>query len=173
MKILLVEDDAAISVGMQKILMEENFVVNCVSSGQQAINQLQVSVPDMMILDIGLPDITGIEVLKKIRPQFSELPVLLLTARDETKDKVEGLNAGADDYLTKPFDVDELIARLRVMERRLGTVKSNCINIGGISLDTEKHQVSLDGQPVEFSRREFMLLKALMERAGHVLSKDQ
>jgi|TARA_B110000211_G_scaffold108207_1_gene125448 two-component system OmpR family response regulator len=173
MQILLVEDDAAISVGLQKILMEENFVVNCVSSGQQAINQLQVSVPDMMILDIGLPDITGIEVLKKIRPQFSELPVLLLTARDETKDKVEGLNAGADDYLTKPFDVDELIARLRVMERRLGTVKSNCINIGGISLDTEKHQVSLDGQPVEFSRREFMLLKALMERAGHVLSKDQ
>ena len=126
-----------------------------------------------MILDIGLPDISGIEVLKQIRPKFPELPILLLTARDEIKDKVEGLNAGADDYLTKPFDIDELIARLRVIERRLGTVKNNCISIDAVTLDVEKHQVSIDGIVVEFSRREFMLLKALMERAGNVLSKEQ
>jgi len=173
MQILLVEDDSAISIGLKKILMKESFVVNCVSSGQQAINQVQVSLPDIMILDIGLPDISGIEVLKKIRPKFPDLPVLLLTARDEVKDKVEGLNAGADDYLTKPFDIDELIARLRVIERRLGTIKHNCITIDAVTLDIEKHQVSIDGIAVEFSRREFMLLKALMERAGNVLSKEQ
>lgn len=173
MQILLVEDDSAISVGLKKILTKENFVVNCVDTGQQAINQLHMSVPDIMILDIGLPDMTGIEVLKEIRPQFPELPVLLLTARDETKDKVEGLNAGADDYLTKPFDIDELIARLRVIERRLGTVKNNCISIGSVTLDIEKHQVSIEGDDIELSRREYMLLKALMERAGNVLSKEQ
>ena len=153
--------------------MKESFVVNCVCTGLQAINQIQMSVPDIMILDIGLPDISGIEVLKQIRPKFPELPILLLTARDEIKDKVEGLNAGADDYLTKPFDIDELIARLRVIERRLGTVKNNCISIDAVTLDVEKHQVSIDGIVVEFSRREFMLLKALMERAGNVLSKEQ
>jgi DNA-binding response OmpR family regulator len=116
---------------------------------------------------------TGIEVLKKIRVQHSELPILLLTARDEIKDKVEGLNAGADDYLTKPFDIDELIARLRVIERRLGTVKNSCISIGTISLDIEKHEVRIEGELIDLSRREYMLLKALMERAGNVLSKEQ
>lgn len=173
MQILLVEDDIAISVGLKKLLMKEDFVVNCVATGQQAINQVFISLPDIIILDIGLPDMTGIEVLKKIRVRHSELPILLLTARDEIKDKVEGLNAGADDYLTKPFDIDELIARLRVIERRLGTVKNSCISIGTISLDIEKHEVSIEGKLIDLSRREFMLLKALMERAGNVLSKEQ
>ncbi len=173
MQILLVEDDTAISVGLKKLLTKEGFVVNCVDTGQQAINQVFASLPDIIILDIGLPDMTGIEVLKKIRVKHSELPILLLTARDEVKDKVEGLNAGADDYLTKPFNIDELIARLRVIERRLGTIKNSCINVGAVSLDIEKHEVSIEGTVVELSRREFMLLKALMERAGNVLSKEQ
>ncbi|CCK75275.1 MAG: response regulator transcription factor [Oleispira antarctica] len=173
MQILLVEDDSAIAVGLKKLLMKEDFVVNCVATGQQAINQVLISLPDIIILDVGLPDMTGIEVLKKIRALHAELPILLLTARDEIKDKVEGLNAGADDYLTKPFDIDELIARLRVIERRLGTVKNSCIQIGAIILDIEKHEVSIAGALVELSRREYMLLKALMERAGHVLSKEQ
>jgi len=173
MQILLVEDDSAIAVGLKKLLMKEDFVVNCVATGQQAINQVLISLPDIIILDVGLPDMTGIEVLKKIRGRHAELPILLLTARDEIKDKVEGLNAGADDYLTKPFDIDELIARLRVIERRLGTVKNSCIQIGAIILDIEKHEVSIAGALVELSRREYMLLKALMERAGHVLSKEQ
>jgi DNA-binding response OmpR family regulator len=173
MQILLVEDDTAIAVGLKKLLMKEDFVVNCVATGQQAINQVLISLPDIIILDVGLPDMTGIEVLKKIRARHAELPILLLTARDEIKDKVEGLNAGADDYLTKPFDIDELIARLRVIERRLGTVKNSCIEIGAIILDIEKHEVSIEGALVELSRREYMLLKALMERAGNVLSKEQ
>jgi DNA-binding response OmpR family regulator len=173
MQILLVEDDIAISVGLKNLLVKEDFVVNCVATGQQAINQVLISLPDIIILDIGLPDMTGIEVLKKIRVQHSELPILLLTARDEIKDKVEGLNAGADDYLTKPFDIDELIARLRVIERRLGTVKNSCISIGTISLDIEKHEVRIEGELIDLSRREYMLLKALMERAGNVLSKEQ
>lgn len=173
MQILLVEDDPVISAGLQKMLTGENFVVNCVETGEEAIFQTTTTPPDIIILDIGLPDINGIEVLKRIRPKFPELPVLLLTARDDTKDKVEGLNAGADDYLTKPFDIMELIARLRVIERRLGTVKNSCIVIGRVGLDTATHTVSVDGDVLDLSRREFMLLKALMERAGNVLSKDQ
>ena len=173
MQILLVEDDPVISAGLQKMLTGEDFVVNCVATGEQAIFQTETTPPDIIILDIGLPDISGIEVLKRIRPKNPELPVLLLTARDDIKDKVIGLNAGADDYLTKPFDIDELIARLRVIERRLGTVKNSCITIDKVSLDIESHEVMVDGVLLDLSRREYMLLKALMERAGNVLSKDQ
>ena len=173
MQILLVEDDPVISAGLQKMLTGEDFVVNCVATGEQAIFKTETTPPDIIILDIGLPDISGIDVLKRIRPKNPELPVLLLTARDDIKDKVIGLNAGADDYLTKPFDIDELIARLRVIERRLGTVKNSCITIDKVSLDIESHEVMVDGVLLDLSRREYMLLKALMERAGNVLSKDQ
>lgn len=173
MQILLVEDDLVISAGLQKMLTGEDFVVNCVVTGEQAIFQTETTPPDIIILDIGLPDVSGIEVLKRVRQKHPELPVLLLTARDDIKDKVIGLNAGADDYLTKPFDIDELIARLRVIERRLGTVKNSCITIDKVSLDIESHEVTVDGVLLDVSRREYMLLKALMERAGNVLSKDQ
>jgi len=173
MQILLVEDDSVISAGLKRMLTDENFVVNCVETGEEALFQVRTAPPDILILDIGLPGISGLDVLKKIRPDNPELPVLLLTARDDTKDKVAGLNAGADDYLTKPFDIMELIARLRVIERRLGTVKNSRIIIGNVSLCTESHQVDMDGSELELSRREYMLLKALMERAGNVLSKDQ
>ena len=173
MQILLVEDDPVISAGLQKMLTGEDFVVNCVATGEQAVFQTETTPSDIIILDIGLPDISGIEVLKRIRPKYPELPVLLLTARDDIKDKVIGLNAGADDYLTKPFEIDELIARLRVIERRLGTVKNSCITIDKVSLDIESHEVTVDGTLLDLSRREYMLLKALMERAGNVLSKDQ
>ena len=173
MQILLVEDDLVISAGLQKMLTGEDFVVNCVVTGEQAIFQTETIPPDIIILDIGLPDVSGIEVLKRVRQKHPELPVLLLTARDDIKDKVIGLNAGADDYLTKPFDIDELIARLRVIERRLGTVKNSCITIDKVSLDIESHEVTVDGVLLDVSRREYMLLKALMERAGNVLSKDQ
>jgi DNA-binding response OmpR family regulator len=118
-----------------------------------------------------LPDINGLAVLKKLRGKHAELPVLLLTARDQVDDKVLGLDSGADDYLAKPFEMNELLARLRVMERRLAQVKTSCIVIGSVSLDTVEHRVLVDKEEVDVSRREYMVLKSLMENAGRVQTR--
>jgi DNA-binding response OmpR family regulator len=128
--------------------------------------------PDIIILDLGLPDMDGLSVLKQLRKKQASLPVLLLTARDTLDDKVSGLDTGADDYLAKPFDMAELLARLRVLERRLGTAHSNEIRIGEVLLSTSSHQVSASGADVELSKREYMLLKALMENAGKVQTRN-
>jgi len=172
MQILLVEDDYPLATGLQQALQGEGFVVNTVGSGEAALHIIKTETPDMLILDIGLPDIDGLKVLQKIRPSHTTLPVLLLTARDTLEDKVKGLDSGADDYLAKPFDMPELIARLRVFERRLGTAHSQTIVIGNIALDTKAHEVKMSNEPLELSRREYMLLKALMENAGKIQSKD-
>ena len=173
MQILLVEDDHILAKGLQKALTDENLVANVVGTGEAALFLIKTETPDIVILDIGLPDISGLSVLKQIRPKHPELPVLLLTARDSIDDKVTGLGLGADDYLTKPFDIAELIARLRVFERRLGTAVSAGLTIREVSLNPHSHLVHLEGKELGLSRREYMLLKALMERAGHILSKEQ
>ncbi|MEH6529642.1 MAG: winged helix-turn-helix domain-containing protein, partial [Porticoccus sp.] len=128
--------------------------------------------PDIVILDLGLPDMDGLKVLKKIRHQSSSLPVILLTARDSINDKVMGLDSGADDYLAKPFEMTELLARLRVLERRLSTTKSTQITIGDISLDTSTQAVVQQNHELDLSRKEYMLLKSLMENAGKVLTRS-
>jgi two-component system OmpR family response regulator len=127
----------------------------------------------MVILDLGLPDMDGLDLLATIRRKKNSIPVLILTARDKLTDKISGLDSGADDYLAKPFDMSELLARLRVMERRLGTSQSTEISIGEVSLNTAGHEVQVSQQVVDFSRREFMLLKALMENTGRIQSKQQ
>jgi DNA-binding response OmpR family regulator len=123
------------------------------------------------VLDIGLPDIDGINVLKQLRKTDAELPVLLLTARDSVEDKVAGLDSGADDYLAKPFEMTELLARLRVLERRLASIKTSEISVGEIVLDTLKQTVMLADEPLELARREYMLLKTLLENAGRVQTR--
>ncbi|MCW8830811.1 MAG: response regulator [Gammaproteobacteria bacterium] len=172
MQLLLVEDDPALASGLQRALQNEGFAVNHVASGQHAVSIVNTEAPDIVILDLGLPDIDGIEVLKQIRKIHASLPVLLLTARDTLDDKVAGLDSGADDYLAKPFDMPELLARLRVLERRLGTALSNEISIGKVSLSTDSHHVTSDGEEMELSKREYMLLKALMENAGKVQTRN-
>jgi DNA-binding response OmpR family regulator len=129
--------------------------------------------PDIVILDLGLPDIDGLEVLKRMRNQEALLPILILTARDSLDDKVAGLNAGADDYLAKPFEIPELLARLRVFERRLSTVNKTDITIGQVSLDITCREVIYDNQAIEFPPKEYMLLKALMENAGRVQTRER
>jgi len=173
MQLLLVEDDPALASGLQRALQNEGFAVNHVATGQHALQVVKTETPDIVILDLGLPDIDGLEVLKKIRKKHASLPVLLLTARDTMDDKVAGLDTGADDYLAKPFDMQELLARLRVLERRLGTAQSNEILIGEVSLSMTTHQVTFSGQDVEISKREYMLLKALMENAGKVQTRGR
>src|SRR5690606_34757149 len=133
---------------------------------------LRTEKPDLLVLDLGLPDTDGIEWLKKIRKQEHTLPVLILTARDGLANKIIGLDTGADDYLTKPFEIEELLARLRVLERRLGVACSTEIHIEGVMLDTLRHRAEVHHQEIELSRREFMVLKALMESAGAVLTKE-
>jgi len=179
MRILLVEDDLPLAKALQKSLQSEGFVVNHVNQGKLALNALSTPDQDMIILDLGLPDIDGLDVLKQLRNQKSTLPVIILTARDSVESKVKGLDYGADDYLVKPFEIQELMARLRVIERRLGTASSSLICVGQVKLDTFAHKVVVGESnmnneiEIHFSKKEFMVLKALMENAGRILSREQ
>lgn len=178
MRLLLVEDDLPLASALQQSLQTEGFVVNHVNQGKLALNALATPDQDMVILDLGLPDMDGLEVLKQLRNNNSKLPVIILTARDSIDSKVQGLDFGADDYLAKPFEIQELMARLRVIERRLGTASTAVICIANVKLDTQAHKVFIcdtdSSQETEltFSKKEFMVLKALMENAGRVLSRE-
>jgi len=173
MRLLLVEDDVQLAQGLQKSLRREGFVVNHVTTGKEALHTVSVGECDGVILDLGLPDIDGITVLKTIRNSKNQLPVLVLTARDTLGDKIKGLDLGADDYIAKPFDMTELFARLRVIERRLGTVNTAIVSIGEVTIDTSAHRVMVAGAEIELSRKEYMVLKALMEHAGRIQSREQ
>jgi DNA-binding response OmpR family regulator len=172
MRILLVEDDASLAAGLRDALGREGFVVNHVASGQQALAAVRAEAPDMIVLDLGLPDMDGLEVLGQIRQRKEHVPVLVLTARAGMDDKVAGLDKGADDYLAKPFDMKELAARLRVFERRLSTAVTSTIIVGDVALDTSAHLVQVKGEAIDLPRREYMLLKTLMESAGKVLTRE-
>lgn len=172
MQILLVEDDLSLADGLLIALRREGFSVNHVASGRHAIEAAKTAPPDIVILDLGLPDMDGFEVLRHLRSGERNPPVLVLTARDSTSDKVYGLDRGADDYLTKPFDMQELLARLRALERRISAAQTSDIRIGDVVLDTLSHQVSVGGRMVELPRREFMLLKTLMENPGRIQSRE-
>ena len=172
MQILLVEDDRPLATGLKKALQQQGFAVNDVETGKAALHVVDTETPDLVILDIGLPDIDGLSVLRTLRKKHPELPVLLLTARDSIDDKVAGLDSGADDYLAKPFDVTELLARLRVIERRLAHVKDSRISIGDFTLDTIQQKLVVNGTEMELPRREYMLLKTLMENAGRVQTRS-
>ncbi|MEH6517556.1 MAG: response regulator transcription factor [Halioglobus sp.] len=172
MHILLVEDDASLAAGLQKALGKQGFVVNHVDCGRLAIAAVRAEKPDMVVLDLGLPDMDGLDVLAKLRQGDGHIPVLVLTARDGLEDKVSTLDGGADDYLAKPFDMAELAARLRVMERRLSTAVTSKICVGEVEIDTAAHIVTRAGETVELPRREYMLLKNLMESSGKVLTRE-
>lgn len=172
MQILVTEDDNMIREGVVSALKRHGFTASGVSTARETLDNLRTENPDILVLDLGLPDMDGIELLKKIRRENFVLPVLILTARDGLSNKIAGLDTGADDYLTKPFEIDELLARLRVLERRVGSARSTEIIIANIALDIVGHILKVDGAVVELSGREFMVLKALMESAGSILTKD-
>jgi len=172
MQILLVEDDQALADGLIQALSEQGLSVNHLNQGQLAITSVETTLPDMLILDLGLPDIDGITVLKAVRQISPDLPILLLTARATIEDKVLGLDHGADDYLAKPFDVAELLARIRTFERRASTFKHANLTLKNVTLDTVGHKVFVEGEEISLSRREYMLLKMLIENADRVQTKD-
>ena len=173
MQILLVEDDLSLANGLQQALNNEGLIVNHVSKGNDAIQAVTTSPPDIIILDLGLPDIDGLDVLKILRKDNISIPILVLTARNSVQDKVFGLDLGADDYLAKPFELTELLARIRVLERRISTTSvSNTIVIGAVSLDTSSMQLSVNGTEMLLAKSEYMLLKTLMQNAGRIQTRD-
>ena len=173
MRVLLVEDEHALANGVVAGLEREGFVVNWVDSGRLAEASIAADPPDIMVLDLGLPDIDGLKLLSNIRSSKHRFPILILTARGEIDDKVKGLDAGADDYIAKPFDFLELSARLRVLERRLGTASTSSVAIGEVVLHMSSQRVELGGIDLDLPRREYMLLKCLIENQGRVVTRDQ
>jgi two-component system response regulator QseB len=173
MKLLLAEDDPMIGASMEQGLRLAGFAVDWTRDGKSAEVALQTGSYALLLLDLGLPRQDGLTLLKKIRQAENALPVLIVTARDAVADRVAGLNLGADDYLVKPFDLDELIARVRALTRRQGGRGRPEMLLGGLCLDPVQREARLDGKPLTLSQREFTLLEALMERPGTVLSKEQ
>lgn len=173
MKILLVEDDQLLGDGIAAGLTQAGFTVDWVLDGQQADTALLTHNYDAVVLDLGLPKRSGMDVLKHARAQGKDLPILILTAYSAVEHRVAGLDAGADDYLAKPFDLTELQARLRALLRRSKGYADAVIRQGELSLDPASHTVLLAGQPVDMSAREFKILHSLLLNAGRVMSKAQ
>ena len=173
MRLLLVEDDPMIGASVQRGLRQDGHTVDWVRDGAAADLAVAAGVHELILLDLGLPGKSGLEWLAQWRARGVTLPVLILTARDAVADRVRGLDAGADDYLVKPFSLEELAARLRALLRRQGGRAAPRLELGPLSLDPATHEVSKDGQPVELSAREFALLHALMENPGVPLSRTQ
>jgi two-component system response regulator QseB len=173
MRILLVEDDAMIGRNIQAGLKQDGYSVDWVQDGVAAEAALGNGVYDLLLLDLGLPRKSGLEVLKSLRRGKNPIPTLILTARDAVSDRVEGLDSGADDYLVKPFDLDELAARIRALLRRSAGRAETVLEHGTLKLNPASHEVSLDDIPVNLSRREFALLHILLEKPGAPLSRSQ
>ncbi len=173
MRVLLVEDDRMIADGLQTALRQDGYAVDGVSDGRSAAEALRTSRFDLVLLDLGLPHRDGIEVLRELRGRGDSTPVIIVTARDDVQNRVAGLDAGADDYIIKPFDLDEVGARMRSVLRRAAGRGDPCIEHRGISLNPVTHTVERDGMPVVLSAHEFSVLEALLQRPGAVLSRAQ
>jgi DNA-binding response OmpR family regulator len=173
MRILLVEDDPLLGDGLQRALRNDHYTVDWITSGAQVEGALQHDHFDLVLLDLGLPGMDGMEALRRLRASSQPVPVLILSARDQLKDRVAGLDAGADDYLMKPFDMDELRARIRARLRRTVEPPQNQLIVGPLLIDSENFSVRQNDQPVNLSRREFVLLQALARQPGRVLTRDR
>ena len=173
MRILLVEDDPQLGDGLTIGLRQAGFAVDWLKDGNSADQALQSETFDFVVLDLGLPRLSGMEVLSRARRRGQDMPILILTARDATGEKVAGLDAGADDYLVKPIDLDELTARIRALTRRSAGRAEPLLIHGDLALDPAAHTVTQAGLVVELSSREFSLLQQLLENAGRVLTRTQ
>jgi len=173
MRILLVEDDRALGEGIRTALKPEGYTVDWLQDGASALHALSHESFELAILDLGLPRMDGLEVLKRLRACANPIPVLVLTARDATSDRIAGLDAGADDYLIKPFDVAELKARLRALRRRSFNRPEPVLEYRDILLDPVNQQVSYQGTPINLPRKEFVLLHELIAQPGRVLTRDR
>lgn len=171
MRILLIEDDTLLGDGIKAGLAQRGYAVDWLQNAESAELALKTEEYSLLILDLSLPGKDGLQFLQELRRQGNDLPVLILTARDTLGDKIKGLDAGADDYLIKPFALDELSARLRALQRRRAGRANPVIRHGSLCLDPAAHSLTLDGQAITLSSREFAILQSLLENAGKVLSR--
>lgn len=173
MRVLLVEDDRLIGEGVRAALIQDGYAVDWLRDGNSASEALRDTEFDLVLLDLGLPGVSGLELLRAMRRREDPTPVIILSARDEVGDRIAGLDAGADDYLVKPFDLDELGARMRAALRRRGGRGDSAIEHGGVRLEPKTREVTQNGRPVTLSPREFAVLEALLQRPGVTLSRQQ
>ena len=173
MRILIVEDDRVFADALVQTMRDYGYAVRSVDSGGAADEALRAEEFDLILLDVGLPGLDGFELLARIRGRAHKVPVVIITARDAMHDRVKGLDLGADDYLTKPVDTQELIARVRAVTRRYHGSAGNDIALGSLTLDTNGHRVLLQGKPIDLSAREFSVVETLMIWANRVVTKDQ
>ncbi len=173
MRVLLIEDDPDLGAGIRSSLREEGYTLDWLKDGESAVHALREEGFDLVVLDLGLPRLDGIQVLRQSRANGLTTPVLILTARDDTEDRVAGLDAGADDYLVKPFDIKELKARLRALLRRRNGPSQLQLEGGGILLDPATRRVTFEGQPVNLTPREYQLLHELLANPGKIFSRDR
>jgi two-component system, OmpR family, response regulator len=171
MRVLLVEDDVKLAGALQRGLQREGYVVDVAATGDEALRQVDVYDYDAVVLDVMLPGIDGFTVCDELRRRELRMPVLMLTARDSVSDRIKGLDAGADDYLVKPFDFGELLARLRAVLRRGPSERPSVIKVGDLRIDPAAHLVTRDGRQVELTAREFAVLEFLASNAGKVVSR--
>ena len=173
MRLLIVEDEVLLAAQVDRYLREEEFVVDVASDGEEGLYYAREYDYDAAVIDLGLPKLTGIELIKTLRRERNKVPVLILTARSDWRDKVGGLEAGADDYLTKPFHMEELLARVKVLIRRAAGFASSVIEHGPLRLDTSSKEVRVDGTLVELTAFEYRLLEFLAMNPARVVSKTE
>jgi two-component system response regulator PhoP len=173
MRLLVVEDEKALRESVVKQLTEAGFNVDSAADGEEGLYAGREYPIDLAVVDLGLPKLPGLEVIKKLRAESRSFPILILTARDRWQDKVEGLQAGADDYLAKPFHFEELLARVQALLRRSGGWAQPVLRCGPIALDTRTQRVTVNDKPVELTSFEYRILEYLMHRAGEVISKAE
>jgi two-component system, OmpR family, response regulator PhoP len=173
MRVLVVEDEAALRETLKTRLVEAGFTVDVAQDGEDGLFAALEYPLDVAIIDLGLPKLAGLEVIRRVRAGRKAYPILILTARDNWQDKVEGLQAGADDYVAKPFHFEEVLARLQALLRRSGGWASPQLKCGAVTLDTRAQTVSVDEQPVDLTTFEYRILEHLMLRAGEVISKGE
>jgi two-component system response regulator PhoP len=173
MRVLVVEDEVALRDSLKEKLAESGFTVDVASDGEEGLFAALEFPLDVAIVDLGLPKVSGLEIIRRVREQRKSYPILILTARDRWQDKVEGLQAGADDYVAKPFHFEEVLARVQALLRRSGGWASPELACGAVSLDTRAQTVKVNGAPVELTTFEYRILEHLMLRAGEVISKTE
>lgn len=172
MRVLIVEDDHMIANAIKKGLTQERYAVDVCYTGTEGFDLATTETYDVMILDRMLPGMDGVDICKQMRKAGNHTPILLLTAKGQIQDKVEGLDAGADDYLTKPFSFEELLARLRALVRRPKTAVASQLAVGSLTMDTHSYEITRDGKEIHLSSREFSLLEYFMRNPGKILTKD-
>lgn len=172
MRILIADDEKELNAVVAKRLVMEGFTVDCCYSGEEALDYLRFAEYDAIVLDIMMPRLSGLELLTQLREQKSQTPVLLLTAKDSVDDRVAGLNAGADDYMIKPFSLDELVARLRAITRRKNGITVNVLTADDLCINLNEHSVTRGGKLITLSSKEFAILSLLVRNKGNVLTRE-